>query len=85
MAKEILIPQGTYTVGVDFPEGSYIFDALNSDGMLDIYKNGNEDDNVYFNLDEDHGYKCKTTLKYGDYFTIDTQVKVSKAEMVTFD
>ena len=28
MAKEIIIPQGTYTVGIDFPEGTYIFDSM---------------------------------------------------------
>lgn len=85
MAKEIIIPQGTYTVGIDFPEGKYIFEAENGAGMIDIYKNGNEDDNIYFHLNENQGSKCRIELKNGDYFVLDVQVKVTKAEMILFD
>ena len=62
MAKEILIPQGTYTVGVDFPEGTYVFDSEKNDGTFDLFKNDKEQSNPYFNLDSDHGYKCRIEL-----------------------
>ena len=83
MVKEITIPQGTYTVGVDFPEGTYIFDSLKEDGILDLYK-ANEDQDCFY-LDKEHGYNCRLTLANKDSFTIDTQMKVSKAEMIVFD
>ena len=85
MVKAITIPQGDYKVGVDFPYGSYIFDSLKQDCFFEVYKNGNEDDSTCYNLDEDHGFACKITLNDGDMFTIDTQVKVSKAQMISFD
>ncbi|MBP3615828.1 MAG: hypothetical protein J6J27_02860 [Alphaproteobacteria bacterium] len=85
MAKEILIPQGTYTVGVDFPEGTYVFDSEKNDGTFDLFKNDKEQSNPYFNLDSDHGYKCRIELKNGDRFVLDVQVKVTKAEMISFE
>lgn len=86
MAKEIIIPQGTYTVGIDFPEGTYIFDSMESDGTFDHFiKKVKGEDNKYYNLDGDVGYQIRITLKNEDYFVIDTQMKVTKAEMITFD
>lgn len=86
MAKEILIPQGTYTVGVDFPAGTYIFDSMENSGMFDFFKKtGKDEDNKYYELNENSGYKCRITLKDRDYFVIDTQMKVTKAEMISFD
>lgn len=83
MAKEIIIPQGTYTVGVDFPEGAYVFDSLKEDGILDLSK-ANEDEDCFY-LDKEHGYNCRLTLANKDSFAINTQMKVSKAEMIVFD
>ena len=84
MGKEIVIPQGTYTVGEDFPEGNYVFDAMNNHGFIDVYKNGDLGDNECFHLDEVQGFKCKLCLHNGDCFVIDTQLKVSKASIFLF-
>ena len=64
MAKEIIIPQGTYTVGIDFPEGTYIFDSMETDGTFDHFiKKVKGEDNKYYNLDGDVGYQIRITLK----------------------
>ena len=39
MSKQITIPQGEYTVGVDFPNGSYVFDSLKQSFPLFLYVN----------------------------------------------
>ena len=76
MAKEIIIPQGTYTVGIDFPEGTYIFDSMESDGTFDHFiKKVKGEDNKYYNLDGDVGYQIRITLKNEDYFVIEAHEK----------
>lgn len=86
MAKEIIIPKGTYKVGIDFPEGTYIFDSMGANGMFDLYQMSTKDEeNIYFNFNEDQGYQCRITLHNKDYFILDTQTKVTKAEVIAFE
>ena len=36
MAKELIIVQGIYKVGTDFPEGSYLFDSNLGDNVAPV-------------------------------------------------
>ena len=86
MAKSIIIPQGTYTVGVDFPQGSYFFNSLDGEDVsFDLVEDSNDGDYRSFNLDEENSYECRLSLRNRDYFTIDGRVQVTVAEMVSFD
>ena len=85
MSRQITIPQGEYTVGVDFPNGSYVFDSLKQDCFFEVMKNGKKEESVCYNLDEEHGFQCKINLENGDVFILDTQAKVSKSQMISFE
>ena len=86
MAKSIIIPQGTYTVGVDFPQGSYFFNSLDrEDVSFDLVEDSNDGEYKTFNLDEENSYECRLSLRNRDYFTIDGRVQVTVAEMISFD
>lgn len=99
MEKEIIIPQGLYEIGVDFPEGSYIFDSMNEFGILDIFdqeqlrkSNLDEEDDDYdddferhFVLKKENGFQCKVVLKKKDCLRIDFRAKVSKAKKISFE
>lgn len=86
MAKSIIIPQGTYTVGVDFPQGSYFFNSLDrEDVSFELVEDSNDGDYRSFNLDEENSYECRLSLRNRDYFTIDGRVQVTVAEMISFD
>lgn len=81
MAKELIIPQGIYKVGVDFPEGSYIFDSLKKDSRVII----DNDDYTSFDLDEECGYTAHVILKKNDVLTLESKMKVTKSEPINFD
>lgn len=81
MAKELIIPQGMYNVGVDFPEGSYIFDSLKQDSRVVI----DNDDYMVFELDGEKGYTARVILKKNDVLTLESKMKVTKSEPINFD
>jgi len=82
MAKELIIAQGTYKVGVDFPEGTFVFDSKGVDTTIEIEKNNDYDS---FYLDNEHGYNARLTLNKGIELRLYSQMHVTKAEMITFD
>lgn len=81
MAKELIVPQGMYKVGVDFPEGSYIFDSLKQDSRVII----DNDDYTAFELDDEKGYTARVMLKKNDVLTLESKMKVTKSEPINFD
>lgn len=81
MAKELIIPQGIYKVGVDFPEGSYIFDSLKQNSRVVI----DNDDYTVFELDGEKGYTARVMLKKNDVLTLESKMKVTKSEPINFD
>lgn len=99
MEKEIIIPQGLYEIGVDFPEGSYIFDSMNKYGTLEIFdqkklqKSNLDDDDYdddddierYFVLGTENCFQCKVVLKKKDCLRINFRAKVSKAKKISFE
>lgn len=98
MEKEIIIPQGLYEIGVDFPEGSYIFDSMNKYGTLEIFDQKklqksnldnyyDDDDDIerYFVLGTGNGFQCKVVLKKKDCLKIDFRAKVSKVKKISFE
>ena len=101
MEKEIIIPQGLYEIGVDFPEGSYIFDSMNKHGTLEIFDQKklqksnldeddddyDEDDDIerYFVLKEENGFQCKVVLKKKDCLRINFRAKVTKSKKISFE
>lgn len=86
MAKELIIVQGIYKVGADFPEGSYLFDSKGVETQIsgDFKDYDGELDWKCFNLNEKNGYTCRLHLSKGEKITIDTKICVTKAEMLDF-
>ena len=87
MAKEIEIPQGNYCVGVDFPNGSYVFDTKGVDATVGGYFKSSEGGKDYltYELNEKAGYQLHLNLQDGDKFDIDNKMTVIKAEAINFD
>lgn len=83
MAKELTIPQGIYKVGVDFPEGSYVFNSKNVKTNINI--DTPNDDYSCFYFDDKNGYEARIALNKGDTLTLRTKMHVTKAEPLNFD
>lgn len=83
MAKELTIPQGIYKVGVDFPDGTYVFDSKNIESYIDI--DTLNEDCLHFKLDDKKGYEARIVLNKGETLTLFTKMHVTKAEPLNFD
>ncbi len=83
MAKELTIPQGIYKVGVDFPEGSYVFNSKDVKTHIDLETRN--DDYTCFDFDDKKGYEARIALNKGETLTLHTKMYVTKAEPLNFD
>lgn len=83
MAKELIIPQGIYKVGVDFPEGSYVFSSKDVKTHIDLETPN--DVYTFFDCDDKNGYEVRIALNKGEILTLHTKMHVTKAEPLNFD
>lgn len=86
MSKELQIPQGIYCVGVDFPEGSYLFNSKGTQTtiLLDLNSSIGGEFEKTFTLNEKNNYSCRIYLSKEDRFEIDNSLYVTMAEKLEF-
>lgn len=74
MKKDILLPQGTFKIGRDIPEGIYLIAAINNLSFITIL--GAQNKCEHYTLNEENTLMCHVELKKGDTITIDGSVKL---------
>lgn len=78
MNKEAMIPQGVYRVGRDIPAGVYLITSLVDGGFISVRKDGKQENNESFFLNEEYSLSCQIEVNKGDEVRLEGKTKIER-------